>query len=112
VTTGGGFIYASGSTLYSTDGSSFPTASGSVSLDTDSKAAVVYEGSGDYRVNLNNSWGTAAAYDGSFTNSLGEIRVCSRPGGGAALSCTLIRNIRRYDLDYVEAQAKIDELMS
>jgi hypothetical protein len=49
--------------------------------------------------------GLDVVYDGAFQNS-------GLTFPGALAMVRLIRNIRRYDLPYVEAKAKIDELMA
>jgi hypothetical protein len=111
VTLGGGRpIYVSNINVFSTDGASFPDA-GALTLDAATKCATAY-GDSLFRVSRGDNWSSETAYDGAFNNTLSKINTGGRADGTAALSVALIRNIRRYDLDYVEAQAKIDELMS
>jgi hypothetical protein len=79
--------------------------------DTPVKLATAY-GGGAITVNQDGTFDAGDPYDGEFNNSLSKIAV----GGdnnfsGAPLQTLLIRNIRRYDLDYTAAHAKIDELM-
>lgn len=80
--------------------------------DTEFKFAFAY-GSSSQRVNADNAWGTATSYDGEYNNTLGKLSVLLHQGMALPPPATmLIRDIRRYDLNYVAAQAKIDELMS
>ena len=102
--------------LRSADGTTSITATGllndmSVS-GTSNKIGLVY-GDGNFRVNGNGTYSAASAYDGAFNNTLLKIAICTQQNPANATSTTqLIRNIRRYDLDYTAAQAQIDELMT
>ena len=80
--------------------------------DTEYKIGMAY-GDSNFRTNTDNSWGAEAAYDGSFNNTLGKINVLASEAMVGGPPCTiLIRNLRRYNLPYAAAQAKIDELMA
>ena len=56
-----------------------------------------------------NSVKSEVAYDGDYGDQLGFIGLLMIRSG---TSPQLIRNVRRYDLPYAEAKAKIDELMA
>jgi hypothetical protein len=71
------------------------------------KIGLAYGGS-SMRVNNDGTWGAAASYDGAFTNTANKLKL----GAYVVSAPTLFSNLRRYDLDYVAAQAKIDELMT
>ena len=52
----------------------------------------------------------SAAYDGSYDANT-DLRVLTLRNCGVFNAVGLIRNVRRYDLAYTAAKAKIDELM-
>ncbi len=80
--------------------------------DTEYKIGLAY-GSSLHRVNVDDSWGTAVAFDGTYDNSLNKIRALGDLNTtGDLITVMLLRNLRRYDLDYVAAQAKIESLMA
>jgi hypothetical protein len=93
------------------DGTNTATLATAMSSFTSTKIASAY-GQSSMRLNVANSWSTAASYDGAFGNTLSKLSVGLSEGRFAPAQVMLARNIRRYDLDYVAAQAKIDELMS
>lgn len=81
--------------------------------DTEYKLGLAY-GSALRRTNIDGVFGTEVSYDGEYNNNQSKIRVlCQNNMLGNALEGTmLIRNIRRYNLPYAQAQAKIEELMA
>jgi hypothetical protein len=80
--------------------------------DTEYKIGLAY-GDASLRVNTDDVWGTAGSYDGAFDNGNSKLDVLH---GTTFLtdpsSVMLLRNLRRYDLPYLEAQDRIDELMA
>jgi hypothetical protein len=80
------------------------------------KLAVAYGGT-NFRVNVDGSWGTAATFAG-WTNSESKIRVGANtgftgpPSSGEKNGVGLLRNIRRYDQAYTNAQNTINDLMA
>jgi hypothetical protein len=82
------------------------------SVDTLEKLGLAYDSS-NARLNHDGVWGAENTdVDGTWDNAHGEIRILrSQTFAGACPNSALIRNLRRYDLDYTAAHAKIDELM-
>ena len=79
--------------------------------DVEYKIGVAY-GDGLHRLNTDGVWGTADPYDGEFDNTLGKLNVLDNDVfSSEAETVMLMRNLRRYDLSYVDAQTKIDQLM-
>lgn len=60
-----------------------------------------------FSLNVNGSFSVDSAYDGAFGAPGAVFDILN-----AQQSAVFMRNLRRYDLDYVAAQAKIDELMA
>ena len=80
--------------------------------DTEYKFGLAY-GSGNHRVNIDDLWGTAVTYDGIYNNTEGKLEVLVKENFvGDPLRVMLLRNLRRYDLDYVIAQTAIDNMMT
>ncbi len=100
--------------LKSFDGTTVAS-SGAVTLaadDTEYKIGIAY-GDSLIRINVNGAWGTAVAYDGSYNNAESKLNVLhDNVTTGDPVAVMLMRNLRRYDLPYVAAQAKIDQLMA
>ena len=70
------------------------------------KGAVVYDASENLKsINVNGTYGTEVPYV-SWLDTYNYIRV------GQAGTPVLIRNVRRYNLPYAEAKARIDSLMA
>ena len=93
----------------STDGSGYAHNDNSFTKGVKLKAGVSYGGS-QFAVVLNGSAGTAGAYDGDYTGS--SAMYLHNPAGVANQGVALYSNIRRYNLNYTAAKAKITELMS
>lgn len=81
--------------------------------DTEYKIGLAY-GSSLARTNVDDAWGTEAAYDGAFDNANSKLAVLRRNNTDLfdPPAVMLMRNLRRYDLSYADAQTKINELMS
>lgn len=81
--------------------------------DTEYKVGMAY-GDSLKRVNTDDVFGAEDAYDGVFNNSLSKMAIFTDNSfsGGEIPVVALMRNLRRYDLPYLAAQAKIEELMS
>lgn len=120
----GGFIVMGGNgrILYSSTATviksydSTNTASGpAITLaadDTEYRFGVAF-GSSLLRVNTNNSWGTAAAYDGAYGNATSALVILTDNGGVGSIDATMqIRNIKGYRASYLATQQLIDTDMS
>ena len=100
----GARLYAAPTNAYTSDGTTSPAASYTHVVGTFNKEGSVYGES--LAVNANGNWSSEVAYDGAYS-TLTEIPVCVPPD-----TAMLVRNIRRYNLNYTAAKAKIDELMT
>ena len=65
------------------------------------------------RGNTDDSWGTAVVYDGEYNNVNNKLGVIKNDIFTAnAFTGMLMRNLRRYDLSYADAQTAIDAMMN
>ncbi len=76
--------------------------------DTEYKLGNAY-GSGNHRINTDGVFGTTVAYDGSYDGTV--LKILRSSVFTVPVGVMLLRNLRRYDLPFVKAQAKIDRLM-
>lgn len=116
VGTNGRFLYGktNGLSISSVDGTTVLSGPPIVLAadDTEYKIGLAY-GDSLYRINTDDVWGTAAAYDGAWDNTEGKIRVVAAVSTTAVpVTVMLLRNLRRYDLSYDKAQTAIDGMMN
>ncbi len=80
--------------------------------DVEYEVALAY-GSSLRRINTDDAWGTAGAYDGVFNNAQSKLNVLHDPTlSTAPLTTMLMRNLRRYDMTYDEAIQAIPLMMN
>ena len=106
----GRILYSTGTQYRSYDGSQAPQVS--AIFGQWNRISVVYSASDSlFEVNINGTK-DERAYDGEYNAGLASISVNGGDTSYLAASAQLIRNVRRYDLSYQDAKAKIDELMA
>ena len=110
----GRFFYTPGpSQMSSFDGTSVvngPIVGGGLVSFGMHQHAVAY-GDSSRRNNTDGAWGTAGSYDGAFDNAASKIHLLREADWSTTHIVQLLRNVRRYNEDYVTVQATIDGLM-